>query len=56
MKIIPPTSNSAATQSPPAQTDLAAYLFVYFTDATHSVHMALSSDGYTFTALNDASP
>ncbi len=30
-----------------------AYLFVYHTDATHSLHMALSDDGYTFTALND---
>ena len=30
-----------------------AYLLVYFKDSTHSIHMALSYDGYSFTALND---
>lgn len=30
-----------------------AYLMVYFTDEDHSLHMAVSFDGYTFTALND---
>ncbi len=36
--------------------DFGAYLLVFFRDETHSVHFALSSDGYTFTALNDANP
>lgn len=30
-----------------------AYLMVYFTDEDHSLHMAVSLDGYTFTALNN---
>jgi hypothetical protein len=33
-----------------------AYLLVYFKDDTHSLHLALSTDGYTFTALNDGNP
>ena len=40
------------------QTDekLSAYLMVYFKDDSHSLYMALSNDGYTFTALNDSKP
>ena len=33
--------------------DLAAYLLVYFKDNTHSVHFALSKDGYLFTDINN---
>lgn len=33
-----------------------AYLFVFHQDATHSLYMATSHDGYHFTALNDAKP
>lgn len=33
-----------------------AYLFVFHQDATHSLYMATSHDGYTFTAVNDAQP
>lgn len=33
-----------------------AYLMVYFTDPTHSLFMATSRDGHTFTAVNDARP
>ena len=40
----------------PSEKDLAAYLMVYFSDSDHSLHMALSSDGYRFTALNDNRP
>lgn len=40
----------------PAEKDMAAYLMVSHYDPTHSVHMAISYDGYTFTALNDAKP
>ena len=40
----------------PKESELGAYLLVYFHDETHSLHMALSSDGYKFTALNDDKP
>ena len=33
-----------------------AYLFVYFTDPTHSLFMATSYDGYTFKAVNGGKP
>ncbi len=33
-----------------------AYLFVFHQDATHSLYMATSRDGYTFTAVNNAHP
>lgn len=32
------------------------YLLVYFTDPTHSLHFALSIDGYTFTDVNNGNP
>ncbi len=38
------------------QADKTAYLLTYFQDATHSLHLALSPDGYTFTAVNDGKP
>ena len=37
----------------PAEKDLAAYLLVYFKDQDHSLYFALSSDGYTFTDVNN---
>jgi predicted GH43/DUF377 family glycosyl hydrolase len=46
-------SSSAKT---PEEKDLAAYLLVYFNDPTHSLFFALSQDGYSFTAVNDAQP
>lgn len=33
-----------------------AYLMVYFTDPTHSIHMATSRNGRTFTAVNGGKP
>jgi hypothetical protein len=33
-----------------------AYLLTYFSDDTHSLHLALSTDGYAFTAVNDGNP
>ena len=45
-----------ATKTVPSEADMAAYLMVYHSDDTHSLHMALSRDGYTFTALNDGKP
>ena len=32
------------------------YLLTYFSDSTHALHMAVSDDGYTFTAVNDGEP
>lgn len=49
-------SASPAYAEMPAEEDMAAYLMVYFSDSDHSLHMALSSDGYSFTALNDNKP
>lgn len=40
----------------PQEKDLAAYLMVYHKDEDHSLHMALSRDGYHFTALNGDKP
>lgn len=40
----------------PEESDMSAYLMVFHHDDTHSLHMALSNDGYTFTALNDGAP
>lgn len=40
----------------PQEIDMSAYLMVFHKDNTHSLHMALSNDGYTFTALNDGNP
>jgi hypothetical protein len=36
--------------------DMGAYLFTYFSDPTHSLFMAISYDGYTFTPVNDGKP
>lgn len=40
----------------PTEKDMGAYLFVFHQDATHSLYMATSRDGYTFTAVNNAHP
>ncbi|HTG65800.1 MAG TPA: family 43 glycosylhydrolase [Flavobacterium sp.] len=40
----------------PTEKDMSAYLMVYHTDETHSIHMALSKDGYSFTSLNENKP
>jgi hypothetical protein len=50
-------TDQAKKSDPPAgEKDMGAYLLVYFLDSTHSLHMALSADGYTFTAVNDGRP
>jgi len=46
----------SAQTNVPTEKDMAAYLMVYFSDSDHSLHMALSSDGYSFTAINDNKP
>lgn len=42
--------------SVPQEKDMAGYLMVFHRDETHSLHMAVSRDGYSFTALNDGKP
>ncbi len=36
--------------------DMGAYLFTFFSDPTHGLFMAISYDGYTFTAVNNGQP
>ncbi|MBQ9356530.1 MAG: family 43 glycosylhydrolase [Prevotella sp.] len=40
----------------PQEADMAAYLMVYHRDEDHGLHMAISHDGYTFTALKGDQP
>lgn len=40
----------------PQEKDMSAYIMAYHKDETHSLYMAISRDGYTFTALNDGKP
>ncbi len=47
---------SACKHTIPTEKDMGAYLFVFFTDPTHSLFMATSHDGYTFTAVNNGQP
>lgn len=47
---------SAQQKQIPSEKDMGAYLFVFFSDPTHSLFMATSHDGYTFTAVNDGQP
>jgi beta-xylosidase len=37
----------------PTEKDMSAYLLVFHKDEDHGLHMAISRDGYTFTALNE---
>lgn len=50
------TGISVSAKRIPAEKDMGAYLFTFFNDATHSLFMAISWDGYTFTAVNDGQP
>jgi predicted GH43/DUF377 family glycosyl hydrolase len=43
-------------RSAPREQELRSYLFVYFKDETHSIYFATSTDGYTFTDVNDGKP
>jgi len=49
-------SAAAKSKRAPTEKDMGAYLFTYFSDPTHSLFMAISYDGYTFTALNNGEP
>lgn len=39
-----------------SENEMKAYLLVYFKDSDHALHMALSSDGYSFTDINNGNP
>lgn len=51
VKILP-----AGTRKAPSETALTGYLLAYFKDETHSLHFAVSADGYSFTDVNDGKP
>ena len=53
---IPPTAEGISHIASRLAPDCTAYLMVYHKDADHSLHMALSRDGYNWTALNDDRP
>ncbi|MFT3789257.1 MAG: glycoside hydrolase family 43 protein [Tepidisphaeraceae bacterium] len=54
---IKPTGNPGPKPiTVPTEKDFAAYLFVFFKDDDHSLHFALSRDGYTFTDVNRGQP
>lgn len=40
----------------PQEKDMSAYLMVFHKDETHGLYMAISRDGYSFTALNGGEP
>ena len=50
------TTGTAKKHKLPSEKGMGAYLFTYFNDQTHSLFMAISYDGYTFTALNNGEP
>ena len=55
-QIVSPTISTKKKVGIPSEKDMAAYLMVYFKDDTHSLYMALSPDGYSFTDVNNGQP
>lgn len=53
---IVPSLEKPATARKLEERDFGGYLLTYFKDQTHSVHFAISPDGYTFYALNGENP
>ena len=53
---IPPTAEGVSPVMNPPSSGCTAYLMVYHKDADHSLHMALSRDGFNWKALNDDRP
>ena len=49
-------TTAAKTKRALTEKDMGAYLFTFFSDPTHSLFMAISYDGYTFTTVNNAEP
>ena len=56
MTILSLSAVAATPKKAPKEKDMGAYLFTYFNDPTHSLFMAISYDGYTFTAVNNGEP
>jgi len=56
MTILSLSTVAATPKKAPKEKDMGAYLFTYFNDPTHSLFMAISYDGYTFTAVNNGEP
>ena len=50
------TVGAANTKVTLTEKDMGAYLFTFFSDPTHALFMAISYDGYTFTAVNNGEP
>lgn len=53
IRFIPSTKSGVTIQN---ENDYKAYLMVYHKDQDHGLHMAISHDGYTWTALNNDKP
>lgn len=53
---IVPAVAPAKGSTPPSDAARSAYLLAYFKDETHSLHFAVSTDGYSFTDVNDGKP
>lgn len=49
-------STTAKSKRALTEKDMGAYLFTFFSDPTHGLFMAISYDGYTFTAVNNGEP
>ncbi len=47
------TAKGDSKSQVPTEADMGAYVMVYHKDCDHSLHMALSYDGYNWTSLND---
>ncbi len=52
----PAHAATSRAKKPLLEKDMGAYLFTFFNDPTHSLFMAVSYDGYTFTAVNNGEP
>lgn len=56
MLCVPIHAKGKRKKKPLTEKDMGAYLFTYFNDPTHSLFMAISYDGYTFTSVNNGEP
>lgn len=56
LMLVPVQAKSKHKPKPLSEKQMGAYLFTYFNDPTHSLFMAISYDGYTFTAVNNGEP
>ena len=56
LALTPAQAKTWLKQKPRSEKQMGAYLFTYSNDPTHSLFMAISYDGYTFTAVNNGEP